>query len=197
MSHLPPWLIRLWQIDWEESTLATGRMCVKTGVNEELDELRRKYHGISSFLVRNLFPSTARRSDTISTVWCSCRHQQEYPDRHRAHSFGRLLPPGPRPAPKTHLSASLTIPVAQIGYLIVIPTPVNVSAPDDLEIEGWDYQVCPSTSLLALTRSSVPDGGIDVLQERQVSRPRSTSRRHPLFHRGQGDRNPYVLTSSL
>lgn len=40
-----------WQIDWDESKIQTGRICVKSGVNGDLDELRRTYHGLPSLLV--------------------------------------------------------------------------------------------------------------------------------------------------
>lgn len=42
----------LLQIDWDEAKLQHGRFCVRSGVDEALDELRRKYGGLSSFLVR-------------------------------------------------------------------------------------------------------------------------------------------------
>lgn len=39
------------QIDWEESSLVSGGVAVKSGVNEDLDELRRTYAGLPDFLV--------------------------------------------------------------------------------------------------------------------------------------------------
>ena len=40
------------QIDWEESTIA-GRVCVRPGIDEELDNLKHVYNGIDSVLVRS------------------------------------------------------------------------------------------------------------------------------------------------
>ncbi|GAA5977825.1 hypothetical protein JCM10908_005110 [Rhodotorula pacifica] len=37
-------------IDWEEGKLQNGRVCVRSGVDGNLDELRRKYNGLDSFL---------------------------------------------------------------------------------------------------------------------------------------------------
>jgi hypothetical protein len=39
------------QIDWEES-ISSARICVRPHVDEELDEMKRVYHGIDSVLVR-------------------------------------------------------------------------------------------------------------------------------------------------
>lgn len=39
------------QIDWDESRLNKGHVAVKSGVDSDLDELRRRYHGLSSLLV--------------------------------------------------------------------------------------------------------------------------------------------------
>lgn len=40
------------QVDWQESTLQKGRIIVKSGLDANLDELRRTYHGLPSLLVR-------------------------------------------------------------------------------------------------------------------------------------------------
>lgn len=56
------------QIDWEESRIQTGRICVKNGVNGDLDELRRTYHGLPSFLVRTplVYPAaSSSRADVL------------------------------------------------------------------------------------------------------------------------------------
>ncbi|KWU42860.1 hypothetical protein RHOSPDRAFT_35589 [Rhodotorula sp. JG-1b] len=37
-------------IDWAEGELENGRVCVRSGVDESLDEMRRKYSGLDSFL---------------------------------------------------------------------------------------------------------------------------------------------------
>ncbi|GAA5864913.1 hypothetical protein JCM3774_004270 [Rhodotorula dairenensis] len=37
-------------IDWAEGELQNGRVCVRSGVDASLDELRRKYNGLDSFL---------------------------------------------------------------------------------------------------------------------------------------------------
>lgn len=61
VSHAPPGLSHFFctyitestlQIDWDESRLNKGHVAVKSGVDSDLDELRRRYHGLSSLLVR-------------------------------------------------------------------------------------------------------------------------------------------------
>ncbi|KAG0658910.1 MutS protein msh5 [Rhodotorula mucilaginosa] len=37
-------------IDWAEGELENGRVCVRSGIDESLDEMRRKYSGLDSFL---------------------------------------------------------------------------------------------------------------------------------------------------
>ncbi|GJN92911.1 hypothetical protein Rhopal_005953-T1 [Rhodotorula paludigena] len=37
-------------IDWEESNLKLGKVCVRSGIDASLDELRRQYNGLPSFL---------------------------------------------------------------------------------------------------------------------------------------------------
>ncbi|GAA5820731.1 hypothetical protein JCM3770_005267 [Rhodotorula araucariae] len=51
-------------IDWEESLLRQGKVCVRPGIDAELDELRRTYDGLPSFL-----------SSVAKEVACELPHQ--------------------------------------------------------------------------------------------------------------------------
>lgn len=63
------------QIDWEESQLQPGRICVKRGVNADLDDLRRTYAALPDLLVSSLFGCLlfvrARSAHSIISPFCS------------------------------------------------------------------------------------------------------------------------------
>lgn len=59
------------QIDWEESARQNGKVCVRPGVDATLDELRRKYNGLGSLLVRVLFPTSP--ANELTNTPCDSR----------------------------------------------------------------------------------------------------------------------------
>lgn len=84
-------LIECFQIDWEESTLAE-RVCVRPGIDEELDNRKHVYHGIDSVLVSAWWSVIVRtlKSEIPSRMWPTKfrkRFQQALPRRSTWSTF--------------------------------------------------------------------------------------------------------------
>ena len=100
-------------------------MCVRSGVDESLDEMRRKYSGLDSFLV-----SDAIFSGVSRTIQLNVNHEQS----HVAADMARDVPP--------ELAQELSVVYfPQLGYLATVPhRDGEVDVASFAEI-GWTYQV--------------------------------------------------------
>lgn len=113
------------QIDWEESS-RTGRVSVKSGIDQELDELRRAHAGLPSLLVTsNLYRCSISKLADLTLIMKQSRVASE---------IGGEIPPG--------FSPTLSVVYfPQLGYLINIPYSEGVTDPERCESIGWEFQV--------------------------------------------------------
>lgn len=100
-------------------------MCVKSGVDAELDELRRKYHGLSSLLVGTPLPD-------FPLAWLI--RSSIDPQSRVATDLSCEVPP--------EFANSLSVVYfPQLGYLINIPFHEGVTDPRMCAQLGWEFQV--------------------------------------------------------